>query len=182
MTSPYARRQLFPESQVWANFQSLKRPVTFMVELTPRCTLNCRHCYVNRPAGDAVAMAHEMPRIMIADLAKQAADMGALWCTMTGGDPLLHPDFMDIYLDIKRLGLLTNLFTNATLITAEHAQLWKAYPPRDIEVTVYGATEVSYERVTRRPRIIRRLPPRAGYPGRVRGTGAPEGYGPAQQL
>ncbi len=151
MTSPYTSRQLFPESQLWANFRSLKRPVTFMLELTARCSLNCRHCYVNCPAGDNNALAREMPRAMIADIARQAVDMGTFWCCLTGGDPLLHPEFTDIYLDLKRLGLLTSVFTNATLITPEHAQLWRAYPPRDIEVTVYGASAESYERVTRRP-------------------------------
>ena len=48
------------------------------------------------------------------------------------------------------MGLLVSVFTNATLVTAEHAALFKKYPPRDIEVTVYGASQETYERVTRR--------------------------------
>ncbi|MEI7833257.1 MAG: radical SAM protein [bacterium] len=151
MTSPYSRRKSFPESHVWANIRTLHHPISFLLELTARCNMNCRHCYVNCPSTDTAVAAREMPRAMVADLARQAVDMGTLWCTLTGGDPLLHPEFTDIYLDLKRLGLLTSVFTNATLITTEHAQLWQAYPPRDVEVTVYGATAESYERVTRRP-------------------------------
>jgi hypothetical protein len=43
------------------------------------------------------------------------------------------------------------VFTNATLVREEHIELFRKYPPRDIEVTVYGASPETYERVTRRP-------------------------------
>ena len=52
---------------------------------------------------------------------------------------------------LKRKGLLVSVFTNATLVREEHVALFKKYPPRDIEVTVYGVTRETYERVTRKP-------------------------------
>jgi len=52
---------------------------------------------------------------------------------------------------LKSKGLLVSVFTNACLITEEHIKLFRDYPPRDIEITVYGATEETYERVTRIP-------------------------------
>ena len=77
--------------------------------------------------------------------------MGTLWCLISGGEPLLREDFTDIYLMLKKKGLLVSVFTNACLVTDEHIALFKKYPPRDIEVTVYGATAETYERVTRLP-------------------------------
>jgi radical SAM protein with 4Fe4S-binding SPASM domain len=76
--------------------------------------------------------------------------MGVMWCLITGGEPLLRQDFAEIYLGLKRLGLLVSVFTNATLINEEHIALFKKYPPRDIEVTVYGVTQKTWEAVTRR--------------------------------
>jgi radical SAM protein with 4Fe4S-binding SPASM domain len=73
-----------------------------------------------------------------------------LWCLLTGGEPLLRPDFAEMYVALKRKGLLVSVFTNACLITEELMALFEEYPPRDIEVTVYGVTEETYERVTRR--------------------------------
>ena len=64
---------------------------------------------------------------------------------------MLRKDFIDIYLTLKKKGLLLSIFTNATLITDEHARLFKMYPPRDLEVTVYGTTKETYEEVTRKP-------------------------------
>jgi radical SAM protein with 4Fe4S-binding SPASM domain len=63
----------------------------------------------------------------------------------------LRKDFFDIYLYIKKKGLLASVFTNASLITDEHIKCFQKYPPRDIEVTVYGATKKTYERVTGKP-------------------------------
>ena len=64
---------------------------------------------------------------------------------------MLRSDFAAVYLALKRLGLLVSVFTNACLVSAEHVELFRRYPPRDIEVSVYGATRETYERVTRRP-------------------------------
>ena len=44
-----------------------------------------------------------------------------------------------------------SVFTNACLVTPAHVELFRRYPPRDLEVTVYGATLETYEAVTRRP-------------------------------
>jgi radical SAM protein with 4Fe4S-binding SPASM domain len=74
-----------------------------------------------------------------------------LWCLITGGEPLLRSDFFDIYLYLKKKGLLISVFTNATLITDEHVEFFKKYPPRDIEVTVYGVTKETYEKVSAKP-------------------------------
>lgn len=168
MTSQYAERQRFPDSSLWARFRSLRIPAMFTLELTARCSLNCRHCYVNRPVGDAVARARELRQDEILAIAAQAVEMGALWCTLTGGDPLLREDFIDIYLALKRMGLLVYVFTNATLISPEHARLWREYPPRDLEVTVYGASEETYERVSRCP---------GSYRAFMRGLGLLETHG-----
>lgn len=123
--------------------------VSFDLEITARCPNNCRHCYINLPANNTEAKKKELSLSEIKRITKQALELGALWCLITGGDPLLRKDFFDIYLYLKKQGLLISVFTNAILIKKKHIELFKEYPPRDIEVTVYGVTKESYERVTR---------------------------------
>jgi radical SAM protein with 4Fe4S-binding SPASM domain len=103
------------------------------------------------PANDTEVHQRELTPREIAGIADQAAAMGAIWVLLSGGEPLLRPDFSEIYLILKCKGLLVSVFTNATLLRDEHIELFKKYPPRDIEITVYGATPETYERVTRRP-------------------------------
>ena len=125
--------------------------LSFDLEITARCNNNCRHCYINLPAGDRTARKLELSLKEIEAIADEAVSLGAFWCLITGGEPLLREDFSDIYLYLKRKGLLVSVFTNAALITEEHIRLFKKYPPRDIEVSVYGVTEETYEQVTRKP-------------------------------
>lgn len=136
---------------LWNTMAAKHAVLQFDLELTARCNNNCRHCYINLPANDKAAQKRELSLVEIESIADQAVELGALWCVLTGGEPLLRDDFQDIYLLLKRKGLLVSIFTNATLIRPEHVALFKKYPPRDIEVTIYGASKKTYERVTRRP-------------------------------
>ncbi len=149
--SRFVERSRMPDFALWKKVEGRRVPLFFTLELTARCNNDCRHCYINLPAGDSVARRGEMSLTDIDDIAWQAADLGALWCLVTGGEPLLRPDFADIYLALRKRGLLLSLFTNACLVTPKIVHLLREHPPRDIEVSVYGAGEDVYERVTRQP-------------------------------
>lgn len=136
---------------LWDRLKGKRVPLSFNIEITARCNCNCPHCYINLPAGDRAARRRELTITEISDIAQQAVELGAMWCLITGGEPLLRSDFAEIYLMLKRKGLLVSVFTNATLVREEHLALFQKYPPRDLEVTVYGITRATYERVTRKP-------------------------------
>lgn len=137
--------------QLWDKKRQNGSLFSFDLELTARCNNNCRHCFINLPAGDAEARKKELGIDEIESIADQALELGAVWVLLSGGEPLLRSDFRDIYLMLKRKGLLVSVFTNATLIREEHVELFRKYPPRDLEVTVYGITEQTYETVTACP-------------------------------
>lgn len=139
-----------PEFSLWGKIRGKRAPMSFDLEITARCNNDCRHCYINLPAGDRSAKEEELSFEEIKGIADEAVSLGAIWCLITGGEPLLREDFSDIYLYLKRKGLLVRIFTNAVLIKEEHVRLFRKYPPRDVEVSVYGVTEETYERVTRR--------------------------------
>ena len=136
---------------LWEKMKARRSLLSFELELTARCNNDCRHCYINLPANDKTGKERELSLAEISNIADQAVELGAMWCLLTGGEPLLREDFEDVYMVLKRKGLLVSIFTNATVIRARHIELFKKYPPRDIEVTIYGASKDSYERVTRRP-------------------------------
>ena len=151
MRRPRITSRSLPGFPLWDKAKVTRLPLSFDLELTARCNNNCRHCYINLPAGDSAAKAREMEFGFIMDIADQAISMGALWCLLTGGEPLLRRDFAEIYLGLRKKGLLVSVFTNAALVGEEEAELFRAYPPRHMEVSVYGVTKESFERVTRTP-------------------------------
>ncbi|MDV2503910.1 MAG: radical SAM protein [bacterium] len=121
------------------------------MELTDRCNLACKHCYINLPTGDRAARAAELSTEEVCRILDEIADAGCLWYLLTGGDPLLRPDFLDIYTHAKENGLLVIVFTNGTMITPKIADYMAKLPPRAIEITLYGMTEATYEAVTGLP-------------------------------
>lgn len=117
-------------------------------ELTHRCNLRCVHCYCRQEADDQHARATELTFESVCRIVDQAADAGVFSLTLTGGEPLLRRDFLDIYDHVKSRGILPILFTNGTLITARIAEHLAEYPPFYVDVSIYGRTRETYESIT----------------------------------
>ncbi|MDP2941265.1 MAG: radical SAM protein [Candidatus Omnitrophota bacterium] len=151
MPGSFEERLPIKEFALWDKARAAKGALMFSFELTARCNYNCRHCYINLPPADAAAKAGELTFAQITDIVDRAADAGVLYCILTGGEPLLCEDFSRIYRYLRRKGIVVSLFTNASLITPAIARMLRRNHPRIIEVTVYGVTQDTYERVTRVP-------------------------------
>jgi radical SAM protein with 4Fe4S-binding SPASM domain len=151
MTRPFVARKPLAEFGLWDKMSAVRAVFSFDLEATARCNLDCRHCYISVPAGDRRARRSELTVEEIGRIGREAAGLGAVWCLLSGGEPLLRKDFFDVYRALLGQGLVLSLFTNATLVTAEHIRFFKKFPPREVEVTVYGNTRETYERVTRTP-------------------------------
>ena len=125
-----------------------RQPINGAFELTERCNLACRMCYVRQSPGDAARRAKELPASAWLDLARQAVDNGMVFLLLTGGEVFLRPDFFEICEPLTRLGLILTVFTNGTLITDAVAQRLAQAPPSRTEITLYGATTATYEAIT----------------------------------
>ncbi|MBV9851262.1 MAG: radical SAM protein [Armatimonadetes bacterium] len=126
-----------------------RTPVNGSYELTFRCNLSCVMCYNALPGNHRDAKANEMTLDEIKRIFDQLADAGCLWLQLTGGEVLMRPDFKDIYLYAKSKGFLIRLFTNGTMLTPAMADFLAEHRPFAVEISLYGATEETYEAVTR---------------------------------
>jgi len=137
-------------SQSWQLSRS--QYVHIDIELTERCNNACIHCLINQPPNAPHLISREMDTAWVKEILTQAADLGCLTVRFTGGEPLLRPDFPELYVFARRLGLYVILFTNARLITPKMAALLTRYPPgRPVEVSVYGMHAESYDAVAASP-------------------------------
>lgn len=116
--------------------RSVKEGVPMAVAIAPtyRCNFQCVHCF----ARTSAELGAEMPHEAWMGIIDQLADAGCLFLLITGGEPLLRPDFEDLYARAKERGMLVTVFTNGSLLTESHIRLFKAFPPRVVEMTVYG--------------------------------------------
>lgn len=121
-------------------------PADVMIELTRLCSIKCTHCYI----GDArwIKDPNEMSTQQVKDLLDMLAAKGTLWVCFTGGEAMLRRDFKEIWLHAKQKGFLLTLFSNATLIDEAMMDFLVEYPPFNFEISIYGATEATYEAVS----------------------------------
>ena len=117
-------------------------PFQVSLELTYRCNLSCKHCYVDTPMQD------EMSPAEYQSVFKQLAEAGCLYLLFTGGEPLIRPDFFDIASCAKELGFVLMLLTNGTLITPEVARDIDKLEPVSIGVSLHGATPDTHDSIT----------------------------------
>lgn len=123
-------------------------PINGTIEVTRRCPLTCAHCYNNLPMGDQEARRSELTCQEHCRILDEITEAGCLWLLFTGGEILARNDFLDIYTHAKQKGLLITLFTNGTLITPKVADYLVEWRPFSIEITLYGRSKETYERLT----------------------------------
>ncbi|MFC1839453.1 radical SAM protein [Thermodesulfobacteriota bacterium] len=114
------------------------RVLTFMV--TGGCNLNCPHCLLNCDNIDA----DPVPRETILKIVDEFSDIGGETLIITGGEPLIHPEWFDILnhaCNLHGLNEIT-LQTNGVMVTGKVIEKLKTLP-RDkftIQVSIDGAT------------------------------------------
>jgi radical SAM protein with 4Fe4S-binding SPASM domain len=124
-------------------------PVSATLELTQRCNLRCRHCYLGDQDAQHARGSQERTTAAVQDSLREWAQAGCLYLLITGGDPMIRPDFPEIYRTACELGLVVTVFCDGLLVDDAIIALFREYPPRKVEVSIYGATPAVYDRVTR---------------------------------
>ncbi len=131
-------------------------PFTGAFELTHRCQLRCVHCYGGDQTQIRRAARKELTASQWLRLADEAADAGCVDLLLTGGEPLMRPDFPPIFEHVKKRGFVVTVFTNGFHIDERVRALFFDWPPFLVEITLYGATAETHEKVTQVPGSFRK--------------------------
>jgi len=124
-------------------------PISGILELTSRCNLGCVHCYLGPQKDQWAKRDQELSSERQLEIISEVAAAGCLYLALTGGEPMLHPDFARIYRHARQQGLIVTVLCNGTLVNEPIVELFTEYPPAAVEVSIYGATRATYEAVTR---------------------------------
>ncbi len=119
-------------------------PLSGAFELTSRCPLDCKMCYIHRKENDCKAIKQEKSTEWWLNLAEEAKNAGMFMLLLTGGEPLLRKDFKEIYLGAKKTGLLVSINTNGLLIDDSMVKFFADNPPQKLNITLYGASAETY--------------------------------------
>lgn len=123
----------------------MRLPLTGAFELSPVCNLHCKMCYVRKSTSEVEAAGGLMTTEEVLSYADQARDGGLLFPLLTGGEPFLRQDFCEIFAGMQQMGLQISINSNGTLIDDEVARWLGVNKPTRMNITLYGASEESYQ-------------------------------------
>ncbi|WP_226101479.1 radical SAM protein [Dickeya oryzae] len=102
------------------------------IEIITSCNFKCPHCYLDNKNSlglDVIEWKDVITKLIL---------KGCRKIIITGGEPLLYKDFISLYTFIHQQGIEISLFTNASLMTEKHFELFEKYPPSSVSVSIYG--------------------------------------------
>lgn len=123
-------------------------PLSGTFELSPLCNFACRMCYVRKTPQEV--RAHDRSMLSYDDwlrIAREGREQGLLFLLLTGGEPLLWPRFWELYGELIDMGMLVAINTNGSLIDDEAIARFRRRPPRRVNITLYGGSDGTYERL-----------------------------------
>ncbi len=139
------------EQQIFAKAGDKRLPLYGILELLPLCNLNCDMCYVRMSKQEMEQVGRLRSISEWLTIAEDMAKAGTLFVLLTGGEPLLYPEFRTLYLRLLELGMIVTINTNGTLIDEEWADFFAKHKPRRINITLYGASNKTYEKLCHFP-------------------------------
>jgi PqqA peptide cyclase len=133
---------------------AVDRPFGLLAELTYACPLHCPYC--SNPLnladyGDELTTA-EWLRVVA-----EAKELGVLQVHLSGGEPLLRRDLLEIVRGASDLGLYTNLITSAIGFSPRRAEQLRAAGLDHVQISVQAAEAAASDRIAGLPSFERKL-------------------------
>ena len=124
-----------------------------LIELTYRCNLDCFFCY-----NDLGLRGEPLSREEYFRFFEELAELQVLNLTLSGGEPLAHPDFLALGSRARELGFVVRIKSNGHALRGEMARrIRDEVDPFLIEVSLHGARAATHDRQTRVPGSFERL-------------------------
>lgn len=128
-----------------------KIPLGGSLELLPLCNMNCKMCYVRQTREEMDAQGMMLSCDEWLRVAEEGVREGLLFLLLTGGEPLLYPEFRRLYVEMKRMGLILSVNSNGTLLDETWADFFAEHGCRRMNLTLYGKDNETYAELCGNP-------------------------------
>ncbi|PIS30580.1 SynChlorMet cassette radical SAM/SPASM protein ScmF [Candidatus Saganbacteria bacterium CG08_land_8_20_14_0_20_45_16] len=124
---------------------------TIYFYLTEGCNLACRHCWIAPKFEKGTPQFPFVSLELFKSIVEQGIELGLTSVKLTGGEPLLHPQILELLDYIKTKDLRLVVETNGVLCTEELAKKIKTCKNPFVSVSLDGAKAESHEWVRQVP-------------------------------
>ncbi len=111
------------------------------LDLTLRCPLRCPHCYV-AGQGDRDS---EMSLAEIVRVLEEAKDLGVLFLLVSGGEPMLRPDFFEVLQAARRMHFHLQVKTTGLYLGRTEARRLARFAPIQVDLSIHGARAETHD-------------------------------------
>jgi len=128
-----------------APLRSRLAPEVLHISLTDACQQRCGGCFFSNQ--DLKRPNRYLARSLFSQLCQRAAEVRVFQLALGGGEPLMHPELLEMVTEAAALGLLVNLTSNGGLLTLARAQALKRAGLGQFQLSLTGAEANSHERL-----------------------------------
>ncbi|EDN70569.1 heme biosynthesis protein [Beggiatoa sp. PS] len=133
-----------PQVLLRKHFIKHSKPFYVHIELTSACNLNCVHCYWPNH------FTRHIPKDKLFNILDQLSDMGSLHLSFSGGESLLHPNFIEIVRYARKLDFSVTIMTNGTLLSKKLIYELRQLAVAEIQVSLYSMDASVHDAITKR--------------------------------
>lgn len=126
-----------------SHFGDMPFPVSVHLEIVGVCNEKCIHCFI--PGENKFGI---MPIELFEDIVRQCVGLNILHVTISGGEPLLHPEIMKILSRCRESDMSVNILSNLTVLTDDIIKEMKMNPLLGVQASLYSMDENVHDSIT----------------------------------
>lgn len=124
-------------------FHGVPQLTNLHIEITSRCNERCVHCYIPHEFK-----ANCIDVDLFYKIVEQCKEMRLLHLTLTGGEPMLHKNFIDFLHICNEYNFSVNVLSNLTLLSNEIIKEMKSNPLLGVQVSLYSMDANIHDQIT----------------------------------
>lgn len=118
-------------------------PTSIHVEIASECNERCVHCYIPHEFKQDL-----MDENLFNSILSQATELKLLHITISGGEPMLHPHFIDFMRKCREADMSVNILSNLTLLNDEMIEEMKLNPLLCVQTSIYSMQANIHDGIT----------------------------------
>ena len=128
------------------HFKQHPHLTNLQIELTSRCNERCIHCYIPHECKNT-----DIKPELFYSVLDQCREMGLLSLNLSGGEPMLHPQFLEFFKAAKNYDFSLNVLSNLTLLTDEIVDAMRSSRISSVQTSLYSMVPEIHDKITTIP-------------------------------